>query len=97
MFAIDLSDCNTVGAIHDAVDKALKEKTLVRSPRMARRWFRSRRIRGRVRFSVVFREYKSVPRDNPQLRDTLVCALVMEYSVDGDAAHRVYSKEIITY
>lgn len=98
MLSINLSECRSVDDVHKAVCNGIPaEDLVVRNRREARRLFRSRNIRGRVRSSVVFREHKTLEAAGPLRRDILVCVLVEEFRPEKDPETKAFSVEIITY
>ena len=94
--SIDLSSCQSLDEIRLTIDQSMRGKERVYSQGAARRWFRGRKLRGRLRSDVVFREHKMIHNNGPLHRDVLVCVLVMEYRKDN-FPDRVYSVELVTY
>ena len=94
---VDLSGCKTRDDVRDAVVRALDNETVVNNALDARRLFREQGREGRVRSKIAFSRKHELHTVGPLRRAVLVCAVVTQFGVSGDADARAYSVDVLTY
>ena len=97
MLDIDISSCQTLEQIQDILNENLKGQQLVDNRRQARRYFRTKGVRGRVHESVAFRKYKEIPAVGSLRRNQLVCAIVTEFKAVDEPSLKAFSIDTIRY